>query len=69
MAEDTCELQVGRKYESWDLAKKAIKDFQSYQNSCQLNPYITKDKIMRKIILINIHNLWKRNVYKTYFLP
>ena len=23
---------------------------------------------MRKIILINIHNLWKRNVYKTYFL-
>ena len=40
-----------------------------YQNSCQLNPYITKDEIMRKIILINIHNLWKRNVYKTYFLP
>ena len=28
-----------------------------------------KDEIMRKIILINIHNLWKRNVYKTYFLP
>ena len=41
----------------------------SYQNSCQLNPYITKDEIMRKIILINIHNLWKRNVYKTYFSP
>ena len=42
-------------------------DKQSYQNSCQLNPYITKDEIMRKIILINIHNLWERNVYKTYF--
>ena len=41
----------------------------AYQNSCQLNPYITKDEIMRKIILINIHNLWKRNVYKTYLLP
>ena len=42
---------------------------ETYQNSCQLNPYITKDKIMRKIILINIHNLWRHNVYKTYFLP
>ena len=37
--------------------------------TAQLN--ITKNEIMRKIdvILINIHNLWKRNVYKTYFLP
>ena len=41
----------------------------TYQNSCQLDPYITKDENMRKIILINIHNLWKRNVYKTYILP
>ena len=28
MAEDTHKLQVGRKYESWDLAKKASEDFQ-----------------------------------------
>ena len=42
----------------------------SYQNSCQLNPYITKDKIMCKIslILINIHNPWKHNIYKMYFI-
>ena len=49
---------------SYDVARGS-----AYQNSCQLNPYIMKDEIMRKIILINIHNLWKRNVYKTYFLP
>ena len=28
MAEDAYELQVGSKYESWDLAKRAIEDFQ-----------------------------------------
>ena len=28
MAEDANELQVGGKYKSWDLAKKAIEDFQ-----------------------------------------
>ena len=28
MAEDTHELQVGSKYESWELAKRAIEDFQ-----------------------------------------
>ena len=50
------------------LAKRSF-PLQAYQNSCQLNPYITKDEIMSKIILINIHNLWKHNVYKTHFLP
>ena len=28
MAEDIHELQVGSKYESWELAKRAIEDFQ-----------------------------------------
>ena len=28
MADDAHELQVGRKFESWNFAKKAIEDFQ-----------------------------------------
>ena len=28
MAEDAHDLQVGRQYESWELAKRAIEDFQ-----------------------------------------
>ena len=35
--------------------KRLMSDSPTYQNSCQLNPYIMKDEIMRKIILINIH--------------